>query len=161
MTTSGDFTVSPACPVTYSMSVTPATTIVSFDSSTKTFSISEATDLAQASTTSPFETDYTVTLTGSSGDVTSKTAMKTFGLKVKNPCVDIALNSIVSPADFSRDYSIYANKLEIDYSSFSVQLQSICGSDITYTITGLTSYIKDDSTNSKLIVYSTDLNLNG
>ena len=161
MTTSGDFTVSPACPVTYSMSVSAATTIVSFDSSTKTFSISEATDLTQASTTPPFETDYTVTLTGSAGDVTPTTAFKTFGLKVKNPCVDIALNSIVSPADFSRDYTIYGNQIEIDYSGFSVQLQSICGSDITYTITGLTSYITDDSANNKLNVYSTDINLIG
>ena len=105
------------------MSVSPPTTIVSFDSSTKKFIVSEATDLTQTSTTSPFETDYTVTLTGSSGDVTPMTATKTFGLKVKNPCVDTTLNSIVNLADFSRDYNIYGNRLEIDYSAgFSVQL---------------------------------------
>ena len=109
--------------MTYSLSVSPTTTIVSFDSSTKTFIVSEATDLKHASTTTPFETDYTVTLTGSSGDVTPKTATKTFGLKVKNPCVDATLNSIVNSADFSRDYYIYSNRLEIDYSAgFSVQL---------------------------------------
>ena len=105
------------------MSVSPPTTIVSFDSSTKTFMVSEATDLAHTSTTSPFETDYTVSLTGSSGDVTPLTATKTFGLKVKNPCVDATLNSIDNSADFSRNYNIYGNKLEIDYSAgFSVQL---------------------------------------
>jgi len=62
-------------------------------------------------------------LTGSSGDVTPKTATKTFGLKVKNPCVDATLNQIINSAVFSQDYNIYDDRLEIDFSAgFSVQL---------------------------------------
>ena len=90
---------------------------------TKTFSFAEATDLSHTLTTSPFKKDYTVTLTGTSGIVTTQTAFKTFVMTVKNPCVDPAYNSIVRPSDFSQDYLINTDSVKIDYKAgFSVLL---------------------------------------
>ena len=108
MTAVNDMTVTPsACQLTYTHSLSEASSVVSlFDPALKKFEFFEASDLTQTLTVSPFYKDITVSLIGSAGVVTATTAQKTFTLRVKNPCVDSAYNSIGVPTDFSNDYTI-------------------------------------------------------
>jgi hypothetical protein len=135
VTATGDFTVQYNCPVTYSYSLSEASSVVSFDSSSKTFSFYEESSLASTLVTPTYQKDITVTLLGSAGTGTPTVKSKTFVLTVKNPCVDPAFNSITK-VDFSKDYTINSDALTIDFKAhFSVQLASICGSSLTFTAT--------------------------
>ena len=98
------FVATPTCDVVYSHSVSPATSVVSFDSNTRILNFYELSDLTHTDTTGPnYFTDYTVTVTAESGGMTQA---DTFQLKVKNPCVDTTLSSISSPSDQTVTYKI-------------------------------------------------------
>ena len=136
------FTVVPACPVTYSYSVSPATDLVGLDASTRTLSFFEATDLTKTSTTGPnYYQVYTVTLTAQSGALTKQ---QSFDLQVKNPCVDSSLSSIAKPANEVHSYQINDPAFEVDLKAlaFSSSLP-ICG-DITWILTGVQNALSYD-----------------
>lgn len=55
------------CPLTYSYAVSPATSLVSFDQATRTFSFYEELDMSLTLAIAPYYKSYTVTITASSG----------------------------------------------------------------------------------------------
>ena len=77
------FVTSPAgCTITYSHSVTPALTELTFTSTSRQFDFS-STDLTLALATTPFYQDYVVTITAQSSTVTTS---DTFSLRIIHPC---------------------------------------------------------------------------
>ena len=57
------------CPLTYSYAVSPATSLVSFDLATRTFSFYEEIDMSLTLAIAPYYKSYTVTIIASSGSV--------------------------------------------------------------------------------------------
>ena len=125
------------------------------------YNVHWVSDLTKTSTTAPapFETTNTITITASSGSTAITTAISTFKLTVKNPCVDALYNSIIAPSDDSVYYEVSSVAKTIDYSSgFSLELamQSLCGT-ISYTTTLSTgpAYV-DIAPATTFTIYTTD-----
>ena len=55
------------CPLIYTYVVSPATSLVSFDQATRTFSFYEELDMSLTLAIDPYYKSYTVTITASSG----------------------------------------------------------------------------------------------
>ena len=88
----------PICDITYTYSLAEATgePVVSvFDSDSRTFTFEYTPDLDPLVDRLALFKDYTVTVTGTTGLVTSTSISTTFNLRVTNPCpsTTISLNS--------------------------------------------------------------------
>jgi len=68
----------------------------SFDGSTRTFKFLYTANLNPLISPLNSFKDYTITVTGTSGDITPGLVSSTFNLKVKNPCIDPAYVSITT-----------------------------------------------------------------
>ena len=108
-------------------------------------------------TGTPYYKDYIVKLTGT---INSASEEKQFTLRVSNPCSDLTKNLISSPNDFSIDYKLQSNVLQVDYSagySF-IHASSLCSSAMTYQVVGgdYTKGVSNDSIGYILSVNSAD-----
>ena len=90
----------PICDITYTHSFAEATgtTVVSvFDSDSRTFTFEYDSDLDPLVDRLALFKDYTVTVTGTAGLITSASVSQTFNLRVKNPCPSTIISLNPSP----------------------------------------------------------------
>lgn len=160
------FTIVPSnCAIVYSFSVVEATSMVTLDASTRKFSIFEASSLSSTLKVSPYAKDYTVTFKGSSssaftGATYALSQTLSFVLKVKNPCVDPAYNTITTPTSSQISYTISQAAVQVNYATGFAVTNSLCGS-ITYSVSGLSAAITNDAAASTLSIFSDDNNIGG
>lgn len=104
-----EFMISPACPITYSYSVSPSTPLVRFDSEIREFIIYDfqVVGFSLTSHTSPFYDEFTVTVTATGSPDTNNPypVSESFTLYVHNPCVNPALSFITTPIETKLAYS--------------------------------------------------------
>lgn len=179
--TFAEFTVAPAseCIITYTHIVSENATgdlVVTFDASTKTFTFEYLPNLAPLVDPLALFKDYTITVTGTAGDVTPQSVSSTFNLRVKNPCYDPLFVSIDSvPLPVGLEYIIFDYSVAAPYSFSHTPFQvttlpvqhSLCGG-LTYEATFETAPINTvstlvtfDSATNTFSLYSEDYALLG
>ena len=83
-----EYTADPAwCAITYDYSITNimGDDALAFDPLTRTFNFDQIDNL---SLSGDLSTPYTITVTGTSGNVDETSGSTTFTLTIKNPCID-------------------------------------------------------------------------
>ena len=119
------FTANPVwCAISYSYTISDAmgNGVLYFDVASHTFTFAQLGDLTAAGSTF---TDYVITVTGSTGNITPQTASASFTMTVKNPCIDSDYVSIQAvPLPVGESYALYAfdavNRYEFSHSDFIV-----------------------------------------
>ena len=103
------YTADPAwCDISYSYSISTAQgdAAVTFDANTQKFTFFEPSNLSLSGAS---QTDYTVTVIGTTGNVSPVSKAASFNLKIRNPCIDpsyISLTSVALPD--SESYILYS-----------------------------------------------------
>ena len=151
---------------TYTISAIEGDAIVTLDAVTPKFTFFEPSNLALSGQT---QTDYTVTLIGTSGNIVQASQQTSFNIRVKNPCIDgsyLSLSSVALPA--AESYVLYSPEHKFTHSNFDIVSNftaSLCG-PIKYTayfdssiINKLTEPMSYDVLTQQFAIYSEDLNL--
>ena len=116
--------------------------IDSFDAPSRTFTFLYAANLSPlVDPLAPFK-DYTITVTGTSGEITPQQASATFNLKVENPCYDPSYVSITTspfPAGPFM-YTLYFGSLVSPNHIVSHSPYLVTTSPITHTLCGSITY---------------------
>ena len=92
--------VPPICDITYTYSFAEATgepVVLVFESDSRTFTFEYTSDLDPLVDRLALFKDYTVTVTGTAGLVTSASVSQTFNLRVTNPCPSTTISLNPSP----------------------------------------------------------------
>ena len=138
----------PWCPISYSQVISPraARATISFDAdpAVRQFTFFYKDDL---SLSGPTSITYEVTITGTAGNVNSKTAEATFKLIIKNPCIDPAFVKIEKAILLNKIYELYEHDplgLQFVHDTFTIETEPIshilCGS-LVYDSTFMTAKI--------------------
>ena len=110
-----EYTADPAwCAITYDYSITNVMgdDALTFDALTRTFTFNQVDNLSLSGDVS---TPYTVTVTGTSGNVVTTSGSTTFTLTLKNPCIDPAYVVINPKPLTAQDYVLYNHDGSVEF----------------------------------------------
>ena len=171
------YTADPAwCDIiyTYTINDSAGEAAFTFDDVNQKFTFSYSADLLLSGPTS---TDYTITVTGTSGNIVPASGFTTFKLTLKNPCIDPTFVTIQKEAlPAGEQYILHdfkaAGGYQFTHQPFTIvasaEALALCG-DLTYTATfegsvadGTTKPpMAYDSASRTFTIYSEDFNLLG